>query len=217
MRKYWFTSDYHFSHYNIIRYCNRPFSSIEDMNGTLLENINSKVNEEDILYVLGDFAFSRPRHLWYDVYKKLRNIIRCKNVILVTGNHDPYYFDYQTMTSVPHPKLNDIFQKVVTTCFVKIPQQTRSSHTLSRIAYYEFYLSHYACRVWNKSHYGAIHLYGHSHGTLKDIGAPDKDHHGTINERSLDVGVDCNNYFPFSLKDVMDRIFDKHKVRGDII
>jgi len=52
------------------------------------------------------------------------------------------------------------------------------------------FLSHYAHRVWNKSHHGSWHLYGHSHGTLPD----------DPNALSCDVGVDCWNFFPVSME-----------------
>lgn len=65
--------------------------------------------------------------------------------------------------------------------------------------YYEFYvgkqfivLSHYAMRVWNKSHHGAWMLWGHSHGSLSD----------DPNALSFDVGVDCHDYRPLSYDDV---------------
>jgi calcineurin-like phosphoesterase family protein len=53
-------------------------------------------------------------------------------------------------------------------------------------------LFHYALRVWNRAHYGAWHLYGHSHGTLPDIP-------GSL---SLDVGVDCHDFTPLSYNEV---------------
>lgn len=64
---------------------------------------------------------------------------------------------------------------------------------------YSFWLSHYAHRVWNKSHYGTIHLYGHSHGTLPD----------DPNVLSMDVGVDnafklLGAYRPFTLNEVLE-------------
>lgn len=51
---------------------------------------------------------------------------------------------------------------------------------------------HYAMRIWDKAHRGAWHLYGHSHGSL-----PDDPH-----ARSMDVGVDCNDYYPFSFDEI---------------
>lgn len=76
----WFTSDTHFGHENIIRFCNRPYESLEEMDDTLLENINSLVKPHDTLYHLGDFAFNS--------HKQYRERIECKNVHLVLGNHD---------------------------------------------------------------------------------------------------------------------------------
>jgi calcineurin-like phosphoesterase family protein len=49
----WFTSDTHFHHKNIIKYCNRPYSSVEEMNNALIENWNKTVKQNDILHVFG--------------------------------------------------------------------------------------------------------------------------------------------------------------------
>ena len=54
-----------------------------------------------------------------------------------------------------------------------------------------FFLSHYSHRVWPRSHYGVYHLYGHSHGTLPGFG------------RSMDVGVDTNNFYPYSAEQIV--------------
>ena len=55
--KYWFTSDYHLGHANIIEYCNRPFKNVEQMNKIIIHNHNSKVKPEDTVFFLGDFCF----------------------------------------------------------------------------------------------------------------------------------------------------------------
>ena len=72
-----------------------------------------------------------------------------------------------------------------------------------------FVLCHYAMRVWNKSHYGAIHLYGHSHGTLPD----------DPKTRSMDVGIDTYNikddnnvvrrYMPYHLDEILLAMYRK--------
>jgi calcineurin-like phosphoesterase family protein len=51
------TSDYHFSHENIIKYCNRPFKNINDMNTQIIKNHNERVKDDDTIYFLGDFGF----------------------------------------------------------------------------------------------------------------------------------------------------------------
>lgn len=55
-------------------------------------------------------------------------------------------------------------------------------------------LCHYALRVWDRSHYGSWHLFGHSHGHLPGLGL------------SLDIGVDCHGYRPLSLAEVADNM-----------
>lgn len=52
-----FTSDYHFNHANIIKYCHRPFSSVEEMNETIIHRHNERVKDTDTVIDVGDFIF----------------------------------------------------------------------------------------------------------------------------------------------------------------
>lgn len=76
---YWFTADTHFGHSNIIKFCNRPFQNVEEMDEALIENWNKNIKEDDTVYHLGDFKF-----------KKSENFLRRLNgyKILIEGNHD---------------------------------------------------------------------------------------------------------------------------------
>ena len=47
MANIYVTSDTHFNHKNIIEYCNRPYSSVEEMNKAIIDNWNSVVKDED--------------------------------------------------------------------------------------------------------------------------------------------------------------------------
>src|ERR1700740_2733163 len=52
----WFTADFHLGHANIIRYCSRPFATVDEMDQAILERLNTCVKVHDILYFLGDFC-----------------------------------------------------------------------------------------------------------------------------------------------------------------
>lgn len=88
-----FTSDHHFNHKNIIEYSKRPFSSLEEMNETLIERWNHIVNPGDLVYYLGDFAMGQP-HEWVNFMNRLNG-----DVILIKGNHDNVSY-YRTMEKV---------------------------------------------------------------------------------------------------------------------
>lgn len=59
----WFTADTHFGHKNIIKYCDRPFDSIENMDQTIIGAINNNVQPNDILWHLGDFCFAPRKNI----------------------------------------------------------------------------------------------------------------------------------------------------------
>ncbi len=138
----WFTADFHLGHKNIIRYCNRPFDSVEAMNSAILERLNSAVKAKDVLYFLGDFCIGpRARAM------ELRHEIQCKKIFAVPGNHDK---DTRKLTQE----------------FCWLGDLAEVSINGQRIV-----LCHYAMRVWNHSSHGAWHLYGHSHGRLPSLAA----------------------------------------------
>lgn len=64
-----FTSDLHFGHSNIVRMCDRPFATIEEMDEQLIRNWNRKVHKCDTVYILGDFIFRiGKRHFYMLLY-----------------------------------------------------------------------------------------------------------------------------------------------------
>lgn len=92
MSRTFFSSDYHLGHENIIKYCNRPFKNVEEMNSIIMLNHNSRVKPEDTMYFLGDFCFRNSPggkvgegsiHK-ADYYRKQLN----GSVVYIKGNHD---------------------------------------------------------------------------------------------------------------------------------
>ena len=178
---YFFTSDTHFGHKNIIKYCNRPFESVHDMDKQLIANWNSVVGKNDTVFHLGDFAFY-PQDITLGILSRLNGYIN-----IVPGNHDK---NLVKALNSPENYLGlrvNLLDSIHLQTFVvedeKIP----------------FVLCHYAMKAWDKAHYGAVHLYGHSHGTLAD------DPHS----RSMDVGVDTNKYSPYSIDDILLHMYKK--------
>ena len=78
----YFTSDLHLGHANVIRHCNRPFFSAEEMDEILIRNWNSRVTNNDTIYILGDLMF-RNQKLPEEYLRQLKG-----KKHLIIGNHD---------------------------------------------------------------------------------------------------------------------------------
>ena len=76
------TSDTHFNHTNIIRFCNRPFKNVAHMNETIISNWNRVVGPEDTVFHLGDFCLGGSAE-WINVLNRLNG-----KKYLISGNHD---------------------------------------------------------------------------------------------------------------------------------
>lgn len=76
-----YTSDSHYGHTNILRYCNRPYKNTHEMNRALIDNWNGVVKPEDTVYHLGDVAMGNRTVL--ELVKELNG-----HKILIKGNHD---------------------------------------------------------------------------------------------------------------------------------
>jgi len=82
----WFAADLHLGHWNIVKYCKRPFTSVAEMDKALIENWNSVVGKDDFVYHLGDFALgSRDKIKFYE--DQLNG-----KIIHIKGNHDNHNF-----------------------------------------------------------------------------------------------------------------------------
>lgn len=171
-KQIWFTSDTHFGHANIIRFSKRPFRDVQQMDAMLIKNWNSVVGYQDDVYHLGDFSLTSAE-------RSLRILEQLNgNIHLIKGNHEKSVLE-KSFTREKFAWIKDYYELKVEDLDARGNRQT-------------IVLLHYAMKVWNKSHHGAWHLYGHSHGSLPD----------DINSLSFDVGVDSHNYFPISYEEV---------------
>lgn len=146
MNSMWFISDTHFGHANIIKYSNRPYKDVSEMNEMMIQEWNKLVKPQDDVYHNGDFAF-----LQLDKLKQLLSRLNGK-IHLTLGNHDKEITRHRT-DLLKHGK------------FVSIEHYREL-----KVAGKMIVLFHYGQRVWNRSHHSSIMLYGHSHGSLPPHG-----------------------------------------------
>ncbi len=176
------------------------FMSMKNMENEIIKRANAVVGENDTLWFLGDFSFAKQ----YEDVKKFRDRFVCKDIRIVWGNHD----DRSLLMPIDESK--DLFTRAYdATMIYQTPEGTFDEDEVSydrEINKYvhnnhrniqRFYLSHYCHAVWEGSHKGNIHLYGHSHTNM----VPWTDEH-IPNALSLDVGCMGNNYTPYNLNDI---------------
>lgn len=143
----YFTSDHHFSHGNIIKYCNRPFSSVGEMDSVMVERWNWMVSPKDVVYHLGDFCLGNQETA-FEYFKRLNG-----QIYLVPGGHDKRWIRPNLCYTGPN-------------CVVRMLPPL---HTIT-LDKQVIVLCHYAMRVWDRSHYNSWQLHGHSHGGLPGVG-----------------------------------------------
>lgn len=177
-------SDIHYNHKNICRGVSkwpaeelerttRDFKTLDEMNKTLLNNINKAISKKDTLILLGDIAFGGREY----VIEFFDNI-KCENILLVFGNHDQHLeADYNQ------------------------DKKLAAQFGIKYLGYYNefnfnkksFVLSHYPFSNWHGMNGGSIHLHGHVHL---------KKEHKRLGAR-LDVGLDGNDYEPYLLQNIV--------------
>lgn len=178
----WFTSDLHFCHRNIMNYCNRPWKTVEEMNEALINNWNSVVKDDDIVFNLGDFAFA-SNSKWKEILERLKG-----KHYLILGNHD--------VSRYPSDKIMGLFERVEQQMLLKIDEQY-------------VYLNHYPFLCyggsWKNPEHAVWQLFGHTHSSPNSSGLDDS-RLVHLFPYQYDVGVDNNNYTPVSFKQVKDII-----------
>ena len=173
-----FTADQHFGHGNIIRYCNRPFRSVDEMNAVLIERWNSVVKPDDIVYQLGDFVWGD------DLRGPLAYLNGDVRILSYPWHHDARWLRNHFGDATLQPPVVVLERPELSTS--KWPQV--------------IVLCHYPFAVWDRKHYGAWHLHGHSHGQYHGEGL------------IYDVGVDANNFTPVSLDRIREIMGDKAEI-----
>jgi calcineurin-like phosphoesterase family protein len=180
----YFTSDLHLNHANIIKFCNRPWNTVEEMNEGLINNWNEIVNDDDTVYCLGDMVWKKLRD-YLEMIPKLKG-----HKILIRGNHDPK--DNEQNNSI----LLKVFDEVHDQMYITVKGR-------------RIYLNHYPFLCYGGSYLGKENavwqLYGHVHSGPASTGK-DMSRLNVLFPYQYDVGVDNNNYRPVSFEELNEII-----------
>ncbi|MBQ7422372.1 MAG: metallophosphoesterase [Prevotella sp.] len=174
----WFTSDTHFGHENIIRFCNRPFINAAEMNAELIRRWRETVPDDGIIFHLGDFAHGSSR-LWNDILNALPG-----HKYLILGNHD---------------------MKAIRQGFMSHFELVTQQMTI-RVGGQAIVLNHNPFLCYGGSYRDVWQLFGHVHSGPASHTGLDHPRLKMLFPRQYDVGVDNNDYRPISFADVKAKI-----------
>ena len=194
MSKVFIASDHHVGHRNIVKFC--PWSrgqfmkndeiDLDAMHETIIANHNDLVGEDDLTYLLGDFAFCKPD-------QAMRFMMRMNGKkILVHGNHD--------RKLVSSNEFQDSSMRRMAGLIEDTPYKMISHKHPETGQNYGVALFHFPISGWDGCHRGSLHCYGHQHG-------------GGVTSpfRRMDIGLDTNDLKPYDLDDVV-RVLSVKKV-----
>ncbi len=183
-----FTSDTHFNHDNIIKFCARPYQSVAEMNEDLIRRWNEKVGKNDIVFHLGDFAWGGATK-WIPILERLNG-----HIILCLGNHDEANI---TPTA-------ELFFKHI-----------RYQYKIM-VGKVQLYLNHHPFLTWGGTYRENVwQLFGHVHSVPVDNptynSGADAERIPYLRPNQYDVGCDLNNCTPLSFNEVKEIILRQIK------
>ena len=193
--KTWFTADLHLGHQNIIRYCDRPYRTVAEMNEDLVARWNERVAPEDTVWVLGDVAMGQiATNL--PLARRLRGTKH-----LVAGNHDRCWAGYGKKAAQATAMYRNAGFETI-----------RTTHELE-LAGRRVLLNHFPYEgdshaedrfiPWRPVDEGQWLLHGHVHTTWRH------------NKRMINVGVDVWDLAPVAEETIAQTIAELVRAGGD--
>ena len=176
-----YISDLHLFHSNVLKFDNRPFSNIEEMENTIITDWNNTINKNDCTYILGDLIWSKNDSDWIRITKSLNG-----SKVLIKGNHDLKQYSAS-----------------VKSCFTDIKDYKEISDNGRKVIMCHYpimcYKSSYNDNVWM--------LHGHVHGQTEETNFVEKWTRDLITTSTINKGhiinVGCMmpgvNYIPKTL------------------
>ena len=182
MTQIYFTSDEHFGHAprkdtgvgGVLKLCKRPFASLLEMRDVIIERHNKVVppGRGTLTVHVGDWFWHT---LTLDEAIYIMDRMHGRHAFMF-GNHDEFLVKYRTYFE---QKLD----------FIHGENQAGGAK-IFHFNKHMLTVDHFARRVWQGSHRGHWHVYGHSHSGLPGLG------------KSFDIGVDGHDFYPWSMEEI---------------
>jgi calcineurin-like phosphoesterase family protein len=179
-----FISDHHFGHHNIIKHAQRPFTTTEEMNDTMIRNWNERVKTKDTVFHLGDLTLNSNAQVYLE---QLNGHIR---ILTLEWHHDKAWLKKQKNKPALKSKSGLEVTLLPPLVLLKV-----NAFRIDKFAL-PISLSHYPLAEWEASHHGGWQLHGHSHGNYRD----------PKGRACVDVGVDPIGFYPVSLLELKKRL-----------
>lgn len=174
----YFTSDLHFGHTNIIRLCGRPFADAEEMDRCLIERWNSKVQEDDTVYLVGDIVWDKRKVPYY------MEQLRGRKILISSGNHDAGWANKEAFAPYFEARIPYLETKLC-------------GHIVT--------LCHYPLLEWKDSREESptkkpgYLVHGHIHNRVSE-----EYRSLYLQPHALNAGVDVNGYEPVTLEELLE-------------
>ncbi len=181
----YFISDEHYNHVNIIKYCSRPFLTIEEMNETIINNHNEVVKPNDIIYHLGDFCMQSD---------KVQSILSQLNGQhhLIPGNHDGCHSVHKRNAKNIRAYLNMGFLSINEQMTINLPPL--GEVFLCHLPQAEYVNERYHEQRPINSGTAKYQFCGHVHDAWKTKG------------NMINVGVDQWNFYPITVEQIVKEL-----------
>jgi len=185
----YFSSDFHIGHENVIKFSNRPFKDVEEMDKKIVDMVLDTVKKGDEIFFLGDLGF----HPSPAIDRLFRELPKKVNFNWIIGNHDKKVLNhYKQFTN----KLDFIME----------------THITTEIGKQRIVMCHYPMLTWNQSFRGAWQLFGHHHanGHEKNL-LPN-----ILTGKMFNVNLEFNDYKMYDENDLI-RIMNKKPNNWDLL
>lgn len=176
--KVFFISDSHYYHFNVIKYGDRKFSSLDEMHREMNLRWNSVVGPRDLVYYVGDFAFADKERM-AEILKKLNG-----EKILIKGNHDR---KPEVMIEVGFKEVHNRIELEIAGQKVLVCHYPYRPTAEEMAANTNYKLKHIGSRPEDK---GGFLIHGHVHNLWK------------FRKKMINVSVENWNYTPVALETI---------------